>query len=794
MAALFVALTVAAQSNLTGIVKDTKGEPVPFATVTLLTGDSAYVIGTTTDETGKYVLTNDAAAALLRASCVGYVTSTIPKSDNAVITLSEDAVVLEGVEVVSMRQLVQSLPDRLAYNVEADAESKTSSVIDMLRKVPLVSVDHEDNVRVNGTTNFKFYRNGHEDPTISANPQAVLRSMPANSIKRIEVITDPGAKYDAEGVTAIINIVTIENNRLGSFNGTVELSANTLGNFTPSLFFTAQKNKFAISFDGWGSFRRDKSFQDGNIGMPESGIAYKTDLTSRNKLFVPGAAINMSYEFDTLNLLTSSIIAYYADIRTKGDTHTDVYDTDGNLISRYDQNQDGSKISAIYVTGRLDYEHRTHRPDELLTLSYMYNTDVNKSRQLNTLSNLYNPMFDYTKTDTWSRVPASEHTFQADYQRRLWRHNKLETGAKYILRLNRSHNINTYEGAPELDVDLRFRHTTHVAAAYFSWLYEIGKLSLRAGLRYEFSRMKVAYPDGEEAGYSSNLNDWVPSASVNWKIDDFRNLRFSFATTINRPDISYLNPAVTMTTITVNSGNPNLGSSHTNGFTLNYQQVGNKVTFNLSPSVEFSNNMIGDYTYAYDNKIYSTYSNHIRHTAFTFNAMVQWMVTKTTTWMVSGSVFYHRYRNPSLDLTNDGFSGYLYTQLSQKLPWQLLASANMFWWGIGDMPFNVYNVVSSPLPSLSLSLSRSFFDDRLNVRLKFDNILSKYYKYEISTVQGNYTKEGTNRSVGRSIGITLSYRFGSGNARVKRTATTIENNDVVGGSDNTSTSTSVSPN
>ena len=136
---------------------------------------------------------------------------------------------LSEVEVKAIRPLVKAEIDRLAYDVQADADAKTSTVIEMLRKVPLVTVDAEDNIRVKGATNFKIYKNGHPDPSISSNPKEVLKAIPASMIKRIEVITEPGAKYDAEGVGAILNIVLNDNTAVKGVTGTIGAGIDETG-------------------------------------------------------------------------------------------------------------------------------------------------------------------------------------------------------------------------------------------------------------------------------------------------------------------------------------------------------------------------------------------------------------------------------------------------------------------------------------------------------------------------------------------------------------------------------------
>lgn len=135
---------------------------------------------------------------------------------------------LKGVEVVAQKPLVKVDVDKIEYNIEDDPDSKSNSILEMLRKVPLVTVDGEDNIQVNGSSSFKVHVNGKPNNMMSNNPKEVLKSMPANSIKYIEVITSPGAKYDAEGVGGILNIVTVGSGFEG-YTATFRGSANNNG-------------------------------------------------------------------------------------------------------------------------------------------------------------------------------------------------------------------------------------------------------------------------------------------------------------------------------------------------------------------------------------------------------------------------------------------------------------------------------------------------------------------------------------------------------------------------------------
>ena len=146
-------------------------------------------------------------------------------------------------------------------------------------------------------------------------------------------------------------------------------------------------------------------------------------------------------------------------------------------------------------------------------------------------------------------------------------------GGKYILRLNKSHNRMQYDSAEELDTDTRFRHNMHVGAAYASWRYKVGDVTLRGGVRYEYSHFRASYPNGDGEPFGRDLHDLVPSASVHWQMTPFNSLRLSWATSLNRPGIQYLNPAVKRYTSTIEYGNPHLSSARNNVVSLNFQHM-----------------------------------------------------------------------------------------------------------------------------------------------------------------------------------------------------------------------------
>lgn len=185
------------------------------------------------------------------------------KAQTDSITVKNDSITwskeLEGVTVKAQRQFIKQEIDRIGYDVQADEESKTLTVLDLLRKVPMVAVDGEDNIKVKGNSNYKIYKNGHPDPSLTKNAKEILKSIPASMVKRIEVITDPGAREDAEGVDAILNIVMMDGRSFNGVTGGVNLSYSTLKAPSVSGNMTTQIGKAILSIDAGYNKMTEKS-------------------------------------------------------------------------------------------------------------------------------------------------------------------------------------------------------------------------------------------------------------------------------------------------------------------------------------------------------------------------------------------------------------------------------------------------------------------------------------------------------------------------------------------------------
>ena len=789
-------LSAAAQYKVVTKVNDATGMGEPFATVRIYSeSDTTKVVVTNvTEEDGSFsqVLSKN-GRYVLKVTAVGKkearrefsVSQAKPTALLADIVLEEAANVLAGVTVTAQKPLVRSEIDRLAYDVEADADSKTNTVLDMLKKVPMVAVDGQDNVTVKGSSNFKIFRNGHPDPSLSGqNMKEILKALPASMIKKVEVITDPGAKYDAEGTSAILNIVMADQSEVNGVTGTVGVGVDNTGSLRGNANITTQVGKVVTSLNyGYMNQNRHRShnYMESEYTYGESGNIYRDDNESRARVNVHYGDLSASWEPDTLNLVSMSFGGFYYDYRGDGLNHAAMRDRDGNLIYNYTITSNGAKGDFYDLHGRLDYQHKTRHPDEVITLSYMLSTNHNANKTNSIFSDMVNCPFPYTGQFNDLKENFVEHTFQFDWTRPFAKYHKIETGLKYINRLNKSDATYDFMGAPEMNTNTLFNHRTHVAAAYVSYYFSKNNWTTRAGLRYEYSRLNAEFPDGKQTNYHRNLSDWVPNLSVEYKFDWAHSLKLNYSTSIQRPGISFLNPAIVETPTTRSFGNPHLSSSRNHSIGLTYMQIGTKLTFNVSPNISFSSNQITGVQYTEGDVLVSTYANTLKSRNIGLNGFVQWTISPSTSFVFNGNVEHQHLKSDDLGLKNSRWNSFCYAQVNQQLPWKLRLSVSAGEWSGGINGLYGY---SSGNWFYNLGLQRSFLkEDRLTVRLSADRFLNgKFANMKNYTTQGDRTGWQQFGFIMRGFSVNVSYRFGSLKAQVKKTSKTIENNDVVGGS------------
>ena len=688
---------------------------------------------------------------------------------------------LDEVVVAQRRKLIKNDIDKLTYDVQHDKTAQTKTTLEILKKIPLVTVDGQENIRVQGSTSFKVYKNGHPDPSLSGqNLKDILKAIPASTIKRIEVITDPGAKYDAEGTTAILNIVMMSSSKLQGVSGNVNSKIDSYGSVRLGTYLTTKVGKLTTTVNynyANQNKKQTENYREEAYNYVKTGEQKREYGTNSTAATIHFGNISASYEIDSLNLLTAStnFFGYKADANTQNTNER--WDKNSLLIYKFDNNMTTPGYSDLNLGGRFDYQHKTHLDGEVLTLSYMLAATRPQTTFRQTYSNMVNFPVSYTSYDQNTRERFTEHTFQIDYVRPFGKHHKIESGTKYILRNNNSTSLMDYQGTTP-DMESKFKHKAQVAAAYLSYILTAGKWAARAGLRYEFTRMKASYPDGSNADYHANLNDWVPSASLQYKISDGQTLKFSYNTSINRPGIGYLNPAIISTPTAVSFGNANLGSSRNQKLQLEYMLVTSKLTLQLSPYYSFTNNGIGHILYEQNRKDVSTFQNILKSKIFGISSYTAWTPFTGTSFTLNASMRYARITLPTPYIKNSGCGGGIYFDWEQKIPWKLTLTTSLG----GEYGNRVYNpyAIEGHWFYYNFTLTRRFLKDKLTVSLSAESPFVKERSTTYRIVQGDYT--GYERAVMKPqcFKIGLSWKFGKLRASVKKAARSIENDDLVG--------------
>lgn len=817
---LMIALCAKAQNTqhsytITGVVADSvTHEGEPYATLTIARADSAAkpVKQALTDIKGRFSISSSGTGSYLlmvrsmgrkpmqRAYTVDATTRTI---DLGTLFLQDGGNQLETVEVVAYKPLVKADVDKIAYSVEDDPEANTNTVIEMLKKVPMVTVDGQDNIRVNGNSSFKIYVNGKPNNMMTKNPKEVLKSMPASSIKKIEVITNPGPKYDAEGVGGILNIVT-EGKGPEGYNATFSGRANN-SSYGGGLYATVKQGKLTMSVNYNASSNHspkgytysDRS-QIGTDGTVTSSTV--TDGYTKGHSQWQGGDVEASYEIDTLRLITGSFsLSKFTSKRDALNTAFSTVPATGQRLYGY-RSPSHSKENWDDYSASLDYQRSFSVKDRLLTLSYRLESSpsTSDSRYLYTNREAADDWQTFIDRMRDQRMDGDEntmeHTFQIDYTTPFAKHHTWEAGVKYILRRNKSdndrYNLGTDDKDETYDSDnsSHYRHHNDILAAYTGYGLTLDKWSARLGLRYEHTLQKVEYLLGRGTNFHKNFDDLVPSARLGYKFSDATNLSLGYKMRINRPGIWYLNPYLDdRIPDAISQGNPNLDTEKSHAVDLQFSSYNSKLTYTLTGTYRFVNNSIESVDRLVNDRdieglpnptgkdvIYSSYANigHIQYAGLM--AYANWTPITNTRITLNGSVGYS-HMSDGQSLRNHGWCTNIDASLQQTFAKTWI--------------FNASYYVQTPQPTLqgkdaryqwyNFSLSKSFMDKRLTLTAYIINPFGKrYFCYRSETVADNFRTTASSSWCQLYYGVSVRFRIGKLKASVKHTERTVENNDV----------------
>lgn len=692
---------------------------------------------------------------------------------------------LDDLVITARKDVIKSDGAKLTYNVAEDESSKGQSVLDALRKVPMVTVDAQDNIRINGQTGFKIYVNGREDTMLESNYQRVLKAMPAESVKNIEVITEPGAKYDAEGVGGILNLITETKTHRDGYSGSIGLNygarqAAAFGSFTGRLNKVYASANVTYANNGPLDQSNDQRDETIFLNNPD---AYR-QLTQGNqnlKFNFYQAGLNMSWEPNEKNLFTwgGSVMGVDAKIKNSS-SMTSIFNRDGQLLSAYGMDM-GGKFNTLGASANGSYRHTFGSNDaHRLLIGYQFNFGNNLldfNMQSHEIEN-YPVVLPWTINH--NNNITREHTVQVDYSNPFGTgKHTLDVGAKVILR----HNLGLSNGYMALDPgdvpannpnDVDVNQDQNVYAGYLSYTGHFDPVTVVAGIRYEHTMMGMDFKKGEGENFTSHLNDWVPNAAVSYNFSPAHSLRLAYQMRISRPSLDQLNPyRMTMNT-EVRMGNPDLSSERSNVVSLTYTNFGRILGGNVKLEYSRTSNNIVDYSYFEGLTQISTVGNYGLTSRTALSGFLNINITQKMSVSLNGEVNYTDIRAKRLDERNSGWGGNYGINWSWTGPWDLKFNA------YGGQAVHMINLQgwSSGWYYYGLGLGKDFLKNKsLHVNVSAGNFLTRnqYFKSHMQTANAIRNSRFSNEVW--SVGVSVSWEFGNMKERVKSTGIEIRNDD-----------------
>ena len=794
MMMLMISAVMTAQTTVKGVLTDENlGEAEPFATVRVFKHGK-------TDKPVAMFLTKEDGSFSQQVKGKGrydIVFSSVGKEDlKQTITLSnqgtldlgtllikENATMLKGVEIVAQKPLVKMDVDKMSYNVAEDEDAKSNTVLDMLRKVPMVTVDGQDNITVNGSSSFKVYVDGMPNVMFNSNPSMVFKSMPATAVKSIEVVTNPGAKYDAEGAGGVLNIIMNKQNpqaaqSMNGYNGTVRASGGNKS-ISGGAFISGQQGKLSYSANVMTTYSKPGT-TDTEMEITQNNPNGTSQLmTSSNKVTIPFTMGNLTlgYQIDSVSALNVTASINNLNIKSDGNSTTTM---DGGSYGKgfsYGSSTD-MRNSRTSFSGSIDYQrffNKEHTQSLALTYQLNYSPSTVKSDNIfNTTSSI----IDLTNRYSENKEKTTDHTFQIDYTMPIATGQTLSFGTKLQLRDATSDAKYYKKGIYDPTSSMDYEYKNSILAGYGEYAGNFGKIGAKAGLRYEQTWQNVEYHLGNGDDFKKNYGSLVPSASLQYTIGQGSNLGLTYNMRISRPGITYLNPYVDKTNPTTRTyGNTDLDVEKNHNLALVYNMFTPKLMLNLNLHHNFTDNAIEQYSF-YDaqNLLNTTYGNIVRRHQTGLNGYVNWLAAKNTRFFLNGALNYTDLRSNTLSQSNSGWSANAMIGLQQTLP--------------ADFKLSVYAMTSTKNYTLqgwsggfnliTANISKSLLKDKLNLSLMGMMGLNKGGNINIeSHSQGkDFTSHTLTKVPLYGFTFTVSYTFGNSKRQAQQHTSRIQNDYI----------------
>lgn len=772
------------------VIDSVSRQPVEYAMVALfLPGSTKAVTAVTSNGKGLFSIENQPAGDYqLRVSFMGYQAKTqavrliAGSSATALgnILLVPKVQALNGVTISAQKNVIENRIDKLVYNAGKDISSQTGVATDVLKKVPQLSVDADGNVELQGSGNILFLINGKPSTIFGSNITDVLQAIPANQIDRIEVLTNPGAKYDAQGTGGIINII-LKHDLMQGVNGNVSLTAGSLLQ-NGSVNINVRQGKF-----GWNAFVNGNARLTTTTPSNSQRIATDTATKTSSLLkqngsgdfnrhgFQSGAGFD--WTINDKNILSGAL--NYAAFGNHSENNISQLQQipgsmAGTFVNTYSTNATNNAFQQYSIDPSFDFKHQFKDKDQQLEIgadaSFAHNSIIAGNDQ-------YIQPRDSLIYGTRNHNPARENEYEikADYVQPLHKDINLGIGGKfsgYDIASSADASVwkpaaNNYVYNTALSNNLNYHQKVYAAYTELNFPIE-STLQVRLGGRYERTQLSSFYANAQQT-VDKGYNTFIPSVFLMKKISEAQTFKISYTIRINRPDYSDLNPFInTSDPQNISTGNPDLkpeiwdryeasynhdlGKTGSLMITLFYRQSNG----DIQPfSIYYSSIPIGDTTY--NHTTVTTRKNIGVEKNMGTNVYFDLHLTEKLE-LRSNLIYFYRHTINQVDAGYNSSTN-IY-RLTANAAYQFSSSWAAEVFGSYNSRHHEAQGYYPSFTAYTFALRKLFWNKKGSIALTANNIFAKYVDQQTDLYGPGFVSNSLRRIPYQSVGLNFTWKFG----------------------------------
>ncbi len=759
-------------------------EPVAYATITMLNMRDSLVGGALVKNNGDFVVEKIPMGRYkLKVQFIGYttliqnlvLTAKQPDMDLGNLRLEQDAKQLNEVVIKGERQLVQTSIDKRVFNVDKDISSKGGTAIDVMKNLPGVTVDGEGNVNL---------RNGSPTIFIDGRPSVLtLEQIPAEQIEKVEIITNPSARFDASATNGVLNVILKKNTKPG-YNGMLNAGIGTNNRYNAMLNLNIKEKKFnffmSYNINSSGNINEGYTYRTNMTGEIPSSY-FNQDNTTDQLRFMQMGRLGFDYNISNRDMITISQSFNQFRMKMTDEQTFSFEDNAENPVSIGSRSTKQDVVRTGYTT-QLQYKHTFPKVGKELLTDFTYNTG-----QRDASSHFVTTNYDMSgnllpnNPEVQSNVGGDKsaiYTYQLDFVNPLNDSSKWEFGAKSNLRTDIAYldvQLGIANNPLQRDSLLSNNYTINefINGVYANYSGVLKGFGYMAGLRFEQTNFKgeltdkgqsfeYIYPDG----FKNLRYAFFPSLFLNRKLNTQHEVQFNITRKINRPGWMQVMPFIMFADRqSYRIGNPNLAPEFINSMEFNYSFNFNKGNYFTSAYAKITDNAITNYVYTYTDPVrndstilVSTFINGDKAYSYGWEHILKYSFFKRKMDVtLSGNIFYTQISatTPQNEvLKNDGFSWNAKVVLSYKLPFAFVFQTTASY----EAPKIIPQGITIPVYFLDMSLAKDI-TKKLSMNLTFSDVLNTKRFGALYDTE-SFTQDFSRRWESRYIRLTLSWRFG----------------------------------